>query len=63
MVPLNYVSNFWRGLEILLVDFKINLFLTSSLNCFIVAGAVENKVPTFAIIDTKLFVHNFINPR
>ena len=56
MVPYNYVSNFWRTLEIPLINCEINLFLTWSVNYYIVAGTVENKVPTFAITDRKLFV-------
>ena len=32
MVPLNYLSNFWKALEILLVNCEISLILTQSRN-------------------------------
>ena len=28
MVPLKYLSNFWRTLEMALINYEINLFLT-----------------------------------
>ena len=56
MVPLRYLSNFWRILEILLINCEINLFLTWSGNSFIVARTVNIQIPTFAITDTKLYV-------
>ena len=34
MVPLNYLSNFWRNLEMQLINCEINLILTWSVNCF-----------------------------
>ena len=33
MVPLNYLSNFWRNLEIQLINCEINSILTWSSNC------------------------------
>ena len=39
----------------LLINYKINLTLTWSENCFIVAGTVVNQVPTFAMNDTKIY--------
>ena len=33
MVPLKYLSNFWRTLEMLLINCEINLMLTWSANC------------------------------
>ena len=33
MVPLKYLSNFWRTLEMLLINCEINLMLTWSENC------------------------------
>ena len=38
MVPLEYLSNFWRNLEMLLINFEINVFLTWTENCIIVTG-------------------------
>ena len=36
MVPLNYLSNFWRILEMSLINCEINLISTWSPNCVIV---------------------------
>ena len=33
VVPLKYLSNFWRTLDILLINCEINLILSSSENC------------------------------
>ena len=55
MMPLNYLSNFWRTLEMPLINCKINLLLTWLKNCFIMAGAIDNQVSTFRINDTKLY--------
>ena len=38
MVPLKYLSNFWRTLEMSLINFKISLQLRWSENCILVAG-------------------------
>ena len=56
MVPLKYLSNFWRTLEMPLINCKINLILTCSTNCVIVSANVANQNATFAITDTKLYV-------
>ena len=63
MVPLKYLSNFWRTFEIPLINFEINLILTWSGNCFIIDALVDNQVPTFAKTDTKMLCSscNFIN--
>ena len=53
MMPL---SNFWRALEMPLINCKINLILTCSAYYFIVAGLVVNQSPTFTITDTKPYV-------
>ena len=34
IVPLKYLSNFWKTLEMLLINYKISLTLTWSKNCF-----------------------------
>ena len=52
-VPLKYLNNFRRTLEIPLVNCEINLILTWSRNCVIYSVTGKTK---FAIIDTKLFV-------
>ena len=56
MVSLKYLSNFWRTLEIPLINWEINLILPWSTNCVIVASNVANQNPTFSITDTKLYV-------
>ena len=53
MVPLKYLSNFWRILEIPLIKCEINLILTWSDKCVLSNGT---KATTFAITDTKLYV-------
>ena len=56
MVPLKYLSNFWRNLEIPLINCEITLDLNWSKNCVIVATNVAAEAPTFSITDTKLYV-------
>ena len=55
-IPLKYLSNFWRTLEIPLINCEINLMLTWSRNCVIVSTNVANQNATFEITDTKLYV-------
>ena len=56
MVPLKYLSNFWRTLEMPLIKCEINLILIWSKNCVIVCTNVANQNATFEITDTKLYV-------
>ena len=56
MVPLKYLSNFWRTLEMPLISSEINLILTWSANSVIVSTNVTNQNATFAITETKLYV-------
>ena len=56
MVPIKYLSNFWRTLEMLLINSEVNLILTWSENCVIISINVANQNATFAITDTKLYV-------
>ena len=53
MVPLKYLSNFWRTLEMPLINCEVNLILTWSSTCVI---TVSNGAGTLAITDTKLYV-------
>ena len=55
MVPLKYLSNFWRTLEMSLIYCEINLILTWSANCFIIDTPVNNEVPTFELFNTKFY--------
>ena len=56
MVLLKYLSNFWRTLEMPLINCEVNLILTWSSTCVLIATGVENQNATFAITDTKLYV-------
>ena len=47
MVPLKYLSNFWRTFEMLLVNCEVILMLTWSKNCFSDAGIAVNQEPIF----------------
>ena len=72
MVPLKYLSNFWRTLEMPLINCEINFIITWSANC-VISNAAANQAITFAITDIKLYViiisyiifiiiyHSFIN--
>ena len=48
MVPLKYLSNFWRTLGMPLINCEINLILTWSANC-VISNAAANQATTFAI--------------
>ena len=56
MVPLKYLSTFWRTLEMPLINCEVNLILTWSSTCVLIATGVQNQNATFAITDTKLYV-------
>ena len=56
IVPLKYLSNFWRTLEMPLINCEINLILTWFANSFIIDAQVNNQVLAFAITDTRLYV-------
>ena len=52
-VPLQYLSNFWRSLEMPLIICKVELSLTWNKNCILSSVANDS---TFEITDTKLYV-------
>ena len=52
MVPLKYLSNFWRNLEMPLINCEVELILT----CVIVNTDVAARNPTFTITKTNPFV-------
>ena len=56
MVSLKYLSNFWRNLEVSLINSEVELTLTWSASCVIIYTNVTNQVPTFAITETNLYV-------
>ena len=53
IVPLKYLSNFWRTLEMPLINCEVNLELTWSRDCVITNSTGKGK---FAITETKLYV-------
>ena len=53
MVPLKSLSNFWRTLEMPLINCEVNLILTWSSTCIITNSTGAG---TFEITDTKLYV-------
>ena len=56
MVPLKYLSNFWRTLEMPLVNCEIDLILDWSANCVITYTDVANQASTFTITERNLYV-------
>ena len=56
MVPLKYLSSFWRTLEMPLINCEFNLILTWSSTFVLTATKVQNQNATFTITDTKLYV-------
>ena len=56
IVPLKYLSKFWRTLEMPLINCEVELILTWSANCVIIYTDVANQVPTFTITETNLYV-------
>ena len=53
IVPLKYLSNFWRTLEMPLIICEVNLILIWSSTCVITNFTVAGRM---AITDTKLYV-------
>ena len=53
VVPLKYLGNFWRTLQLPLIKCEVNLILTWSKNCVISSATGETK---FAITETRLYV-------
>ena len=56
MVPLKYLSNFCRTLEMPLINCEVKLILMWSADCVIIYNDVANQVPTFTITETFLYV-------
>ena len=53
IVPLKYLSNFWRTLEMPLINCEVNLILTWSPTCVISSATEKTK---FKITETKIYV-------
>ena len=56
MVPLKYLNNYCRTLEMPLINCEISLQLKWSRHCIIVVVSANNQNPSFQINDTKLYV-------
>ena len=56
MVPLKYLNNFWRTIEMPLINCEINIYLTFPEKCIIVTRNYGDQDPKFEITDTKLYV-------
>ena len=67
VIPLKYLSNFWKSLNIPLINCQVELILTCSKNCILVDMTTRNAqgnnpaivAPSgakFQITDTKLYV-------
>ena len=53
IVPLKYLSKFWRTLEMPFINCEVNLILTWSKDCLITNSTGAGK---FKITETKLYV-------
>ena len=56
MVPLKYLSNFWRTVEMPSINYEVELILTWSENCVTISTNAANQNPTFTITETILHV-------
>ena len=56
MIPLKYLSNFWRTFKMPLINCEFTLDLNWSKNCVIATTDVVSEIATSSIIDTKLYV-------
>ena len=52
-VPIKYLSNFWKSLEIPLINCRVELSLSWNENCILSSAGTA---ATFTITDTKLYV-------
>ena len=53
MVPSKYLINFWKTLEMPLINCEINLILIWSAIFFTIDLPINNQGPTFTITDPK----------
>ena len=56
MAPLKYLSNFWKTIEMPVINWDVKLILTWSAGCLIIYTDVNNQVPTFTITEINLYV-------
>ena len=62
MVPLKYLSNFRRTLEMSLINCEVEVILNWSVNCVIICTNVDNQVPIFTVTEINLYVPVVILP-
>ena len=56
MVSLKYLNNFWRTLEMPLINWEIDIFFTWSEKCIIVTKNIDDQQPKLPITDTNFYV-------
>ena len=56
MLPLSYLSNVWRTLEMPLINCEFCFQLKRSKNCVLVPGTAANQNREVKRTDTKLYV-------
>ena len=59
VIPLKHLSNFWRSLDIPLINYEVELILTWTKDCILADMTAANNPPTgleFQITGTKLYV-------
>ena len=57
IVPLKYLSNFWRTLKMPLINCEVNFILTWSSTCVLIATNIPNQNATFAkLIQNFMFL-------
>ena len=56
MVPLKYLSNFWRTFEMPLINCEVELILTRSANCVIIYTDIANQDPAFELDEANVYV-------
>ena len=56
IVPLNYLSNVWRTLEMPLINCEVNIILNWSPNSVVVYTNIANQGAIFEITETNLYV-------
>ena len=56
MVLSKHLNNFWRTLEMSLINCEVELILDWSENCVTISTNVANQVPTFTTTETNLYV-------
>ena len=56
LAPLKYLSNFWRTLQMPLINCELELNLNWSANCVIISTNVANQNPAITITKTNIYV-------